>query len=221
MRHVHALLVLLPLLAGGLGVPSAMGADPPAPATRRLLREISVMEKTIDEMLLDSPNLLVYAATNVARGHYIDDYGVVFTFGVSLVARAPESPEYRFKDFKIEDKGDQIIIRREKPGAPAGERETEASAKEKATALRARQAQQYAAGREEIVQFLLDYGSTLTLLRDTQRVTISAFLRDSDYFKEQHLSRLAVSLRMSDLRGAAAGRITRDELVKRVVVEEY
>jgi hypothetical protein len=79
----------------------------------------------------------------------------------------------------------------------------------------------YKRGKEELVQALFDYGATLTALRDDQSVAIAAFLRDSDYFRENKLSRLILKARMRDLREYSAGRISDGEMRSRMTVEEY
>ena len=61
-------------------VAAAVPAD-----SRKLSREITVIEKVMDDMLLDSKNLLVYATDHNAHGLYLDEFGVVFSFNASLV----------------------------------------------------------------------------------------------------------------------------------------
>lgn len=218
---------LLTLLALGsvLLVPAWPAHAAGTPEPRRLTREIGVMEKTIDEMLLDSTNLLVYSAQNNAKGIYLDEYGVIFSFTVSLVERAGTDHVYRFKDFKIEDSGDKIVIRRDTKESDSQDDDEKAAPppgkKEAMKALRARQAEQYAAGRREMVDVLLDYGTTMTLLRDTQQIAIAVLLKDTEYFRERHISRLTLSVRVGDLRAFSAGRLSREEIQKKVREEEY
>ena len=68
---------------------------------------------------------------------------------------------------------------------------------------------------------LLDYGETLTPLRDDQWVAVAAFLSRNKFFETSGISRLLIKARMSDLRDHGKGRITESEMRSRVVVEEY
>lgn len=249
---VAGLLVLLPG-AGHAQVPLAGPPEGSSPATsRRLLRDINVMEKVIDQMLIDSRNLLVYSHENNARGLYLDEFGVLFSFQASLIDRETgqgllelqkldELKSLEALDFKIEEKdGHVIIIPKSKGKAkPAGNApeppDTPAPPGPPARAPTPgpvpklpwhsddpkEEARLYAAGKGEILDTLLDYGDTMNSLRDDQWLGIAAFLRNSDYFIDNRISRLLMKARMRDLRAYAAGRLTREQMAGRVVVEEY
>ena len=197
---------------------AAMPAD-----SRKLSREITVVEKVMDDMLLDSKNLLVYATDHNAHGLYLDEFGVVFSFNASLVDRNVNMTNYSFGGYRIEDKGDKIVVFKDKdvqhdsPSVDADSPEGKARKEKDA----ARLAGLYAAGKREIVDILLDYGPTLTTLRDDQWVAVGAFLKGNDFFQDRHISRLVIKARLSDLRAAAAGRLTRDAAAARILEEEY
>jgi hypothetical protein len=73
-----AVIALGQLLDGGPALGQAHSRD------GRLTREIGVMEGIVDQVLLDSKNLLVSGRDNT-RGLYLDEFGAVFTFDASLV----------------------------------------------------------------------------------------------------------------------------------------
>lgn len=77
----------------------------------------------------------------------------------------------------------------------------------------------YDKGKQELIDALVDYGETLTALRDDQWVAIAAFLKDNQYFSDQKMSRLVIKARIRDLR--ASGQLSRDALLGRMVIEEY
>jgi hypothetical protein len=79
----------------------------------------------------------------------------------------------------------------------------------------------YKNGKQELIQALLDYGNTLTTLRDDQSVAIAAFLRDSRYFTDNKLSHLVLKARVRDLREYSAGRLTDNDMKTRITEEEY
>ncbi len=79
----------------------------------------------------------------------------------------------------------------------------------------------YQAGKQEIIQTLLDYGDTMTTLRDDQSIAVAAFLQDSRYFLDNKFSRLLIRARMKDLRDYSAGRISETQMKARVQEEEY
>jgi hypothetical protein len=212
------------LLALALLVLAGSAAAVVPSETRKLNREITVVEKVMDDMLLDSKNLLVFSTDHNAHGLYLDEYGVVFSFNASLVDRPENMNNYSFGGYRIEDKGDKIVVYKDKAmetnRARAGSADS-AEGKARRAEDTARLAGLYAAGKREIADILLDYGPTLTSLRDDQWVAVGAFLKGSDFFQDRHISRLVVKARMSDLRAMAAGRITRDVAATKILEEEY
>ena len=79
----------------------------------------------------------------------------------------------------------------------------------------------YAAGKKEILEALLDYGDTMTSLKDDDRLVIAAFLGDNDFFQQEGLSRLVVTTTMRDLRAVSDGRLSEKELEQKIRIDEY
>ncbi|TPW05917.1 MAG: hypothetical protein FD129_2711 [bacterium] len=203
-----------------------------------MLREITVLEKVIDEMLLDSKNLLIYTAGGVTHGLYMDEFGVLFSFEASLVDRSDDIPwpkELRENyTFETDEHGNLVIRKGKKstpdaPDAPETPKPPKPGENPKSSPTpRAwidkqaiKQATLYEAGKGEIIETLIEYGESMNSLRDSQWLCFAAFLKNSDFFLEKRISRLVVKARMSDLRSYAQGRLDRKQMLAKVVEEEY
>jgi hypothetical protein len=173
----------------------------------------------------------------VTHGLYIDEFGALFSFEASLVDRDEETPwpdgmeGYSFDT----DENGNVIIRRTKPPkgkgpeTPTPPTPPKPGETPKATpAPRAwidreagKQARLYETGKAEIIDTLIEYGDSMDGLRDNQWLCFAAFLKNSDFFLENRISRLVIKAKMSDLRSYAQGRIDRKAMVAKVVQEEY
>lgn len=227
---------LVVLAAAGAAVLLSLANLAGAAAPEKVIRQIGVMEKIIDKVLVDSPNFLVQRGDN-ARGLYIDGFGVVFTFDASLVnefygLEKLFSLEDRF-EMKTDEDGNQVFVIKkgskedleaQKKDLEAkkekAEKEIEKAKKGSGDKMKDR-AKLYADGKAELVQALLDYGETLTSLGDDNSIILAAFLKDDDYFKEQKISRLLLEAKMRDLRAFASGSISAETMKSRVSIEDY
>jgi hypothetical protein len=221
----ETLLVVMVLLLG-LFSARAFAVDPPD--SRKMARQMEVMEGIIDQVLVDSPNFLVYGRKNT-YGLYFQDLGIVFTFSASLVQKKWKGEEFwSWGGVEIEEEDGQIILRRkERKDRDEGEEEEEEvekgedEEKDFAGKYRDHQERLYKRGKAEFVDVLLDYGDTITTLKDDQWVGIVAFLRDSDFFLDNRISRLVLKAKIGDLRAYSAERISQEDMVKRIVIEEF
>ncbi len=223
-------IVLAALLLGLLWITQANAAD--SPVSRKTARQIGVMERIIDEVLVDSPNFLVHGREN-ARGLYIEELGVLVTFDASLV-RGGKSDYSRIlgkwgEGFRIETESDGsrvLIIQDPEDGdEDIEELEDQDDAAEEVRSWRdrerSREERLYKRGKAEIVDVLLDYGDTLTTLSDDQWVAIVAFLRDNALFEEKKISKLVLKAKLADLRAYASEEISEEEMIKRIVEQAY
>lgn len=218
-------------LLAGLLVSQAYAVEPPV--SRKMARQIDVMERIIDQVLLDSPNFLV-GGRHDTRGLYLGDFGVVYTFAASLVER--DGDDWSFHDFggfKVfynddgkprvvfgGDDDDEYSVRgrdrdRDDDDDDDGDRRKRRSRSDRI------QERLYKRGKAELVDVMLDYGDTMTTLKDGQRVAIVAFLSDASFFKEARISRLVLTAKIDDLRAYTAERISEEEMVKRIEEQEY
>jgi hypothetical protein len=68
---------------------------------------------------------------------------------------------------------------------------------------------------------ILDYGDTLTSLESGKYLTIVGYLRDSDYFDEEGFSRLILKAKIDDIRAYGTGKISEDEMIKRITQAKF
>jgi hypothetical protein len=205
--------------------------------SRKLERELAIMERVVDQMLLDSRNFLVGATRGNTHGLYLEGYGVLLAFEASLLNKQDDTI-FDWEDFEIKDDGDVIIIRprdgkkegdekkkdRGKSDPEAGESDSDEGTvlrKSWRTRNRDREERLYNMGKDEIRDLLVDYGDSMSSLGDNQWLAIAAFLGNNLPFIEDEATRLVVKARMSDLRAYGANRITRDTMLSRIVYEEY
>ncbi|HET9232652.1 MAG TPA: hypothetical protein VFP10_00765, partial [Candidatus Eisenbacteria bacterium] len=80
--------------------------------------------------------------------------------------------------------------------------------------------ERYEKSKTELKLTLMDYGETLTGLRDDQWVGIAAFF-DNDYFDERSTDTVIIKAKMSDLRAHSAGTVNDQQMASRVTIEEY
>ena len=204
------------LLAVALLVGAAAGSSHPAHAQddakeRKMARQVGVLEKILDQVLIDSPNFVVPGRNNT-RGIFLDEFGVLLTYEASLVDKDKFDWNFDF-DFKPQIKedenGNQVIVipKRSEEDSPSPVRRGEARL--------------YERGKVEIREMLLDYGDTMTGLGDNHWLAVAAYLKDSDYFIDERISRLVIKVKMRDLRSYAAGKIDEETVLSRFVEEEY
>lgn len=208
----------------GLIASEAFGQDRPS---RKVIRQINVMEKIIDQMLLDSPNLLIFGS-DVTRGIYIEDFGCIFSFDASLVDKGDHHWDWKNFGFRVErdDDGRVVIIG---PGDDEDSEDYETHEGPDSRDLERRfrdrgvemEERLYKAGKAEIVETLLDYGDTMTSLKKGEFVTIAAALRDTNFFDRRNISRLVLKVKIDDLRAYTAGDLSEEETVRRIQMEEY
>jgi len=198
------------------------------PVSEKLKKQIGVLEKVVDEVLRDSPNLLIYDS-DPTNGVYLEEFGVIFTFQASLVDKDYdwEDAPWFIGNFRIERENGKIIIhhgdedsdeeKADEDGKAYDDEDVETWIKKKED----HDNRVYTRGKRELVEVLADYGETLTALTDDQWVAIAAFLKNSDFFKENRISHLILKARMRDLRAHSSDRMSYDDLVAKIVEEEY
>ena len=126
---------------------------------------------------------------------------------------APEAPEA--------DEGDEGGDSHGDAGEDAADAEAEARARR---AMRKRMAERdekiYARGKQEMIDFMLDFGDAIDGLRDDQMIVFVAYLRDHEFFEKNDLSHFVVRAKVGDLRAYAAGSLTEQAVVAKITQEE-
>ncbi len=201
---------------------------------KRLDRKINVMEKVLNEVLRESPHWLVGGGGDYTRSVYLDEFGVIFSFDASLVDQGIRGVDIDFeglsfledlKNIRIEQDGDKVVVFRDsdKDGKQDQDKEEEKglTIEELREKRQKREADRYQQGKDELIEALLDYGDTLTELRNDQYVAITAFLENIDLLEEQDVTHLIIQAKVNDLRQLGDGAITREQMLARIRVKEY
>lgn len=197
---------------GGVLSPARAQEDGP---TRKISRQVGVLEKVLDQVLLDSPNFLVPGRNN-ARGIFLDEFGVLLTFEASLVNKDGSGFDFEWPGgYRIEEneKGDKVIVIPKRSGSDEDE--------EGRSPRRSGEARLYERGKIELREALLDYGDTVTGLGDEHWIAIAAYLKDSEFFVNERISRLVIRVRMRDIRAYASGKIDEKTVLSRFQETEY
>lgn len=207
-----AVILGVALLAGAGG---ASLASPPS-APEKLARQIDVMSRIVDKVLLDSPNFLVHTGDNVT-GFYLPDYGAVFAFDASLTDEYFDGRVFSWwpggVEFRKEDGDKQIIIKRKHSSHDKNDNDDEAQAKDPAKL--------YDLGKEELVQMLLDYSETLSALPSGQSVVVVANVKNDKLWKGRKGPQLEIRVSGDDLKAFANDRLSESDLKSRMRIEEY
>lgn len=218
MKHAGHL-GLAVTVAGTLLAGPVMAQDSPVP--RKLKRQIDVLEQVLNQVLLDSPNFLV-SGRNAAGGLYLDEYGVLMTFSASLVQKDKEWNWSWNNKFKVEHEDGKIIVYMDDD--EADDKDADEIRKEFSEWQDKKNVQEerlYERGKTEIMDMMLDYGDTVSGLRDNQWLTVAAFLGKNDFFQDRKISHLVIKAKMADLKSYGAGSIDEKSMRERIVVEEY
>ena len=229
MTHPGRTLTVLSLAAGCLALAGTASAQNTVQMPVKLKKQITVMEKVIDEMLVDSKNLLV-ASHEPTRGIYLPEFGVLFTLEAQILT--PDRGEW-WKDwnkkFKVEtDKHGNTIVHlnddddEDNDSDKADKADKDAKKREltKKELMKDRE-ERYENGKKEIRTALMEYGYTLTGLREDQWVGIAAYIDDDDMFGDNEGETVLMRAKVSDLRAHDAGKLSDDQMASRVSVEEY
>lgn len=198
----------------------------------KLERQIKVMARVIDAVLVESPNWLVQGR-EVTEGFEDEGTGVFFTFQASLtgfgyhagsnwsfwpfigksrihITEIGDDDSDRDGDEEIRIRDGEIQIRKK------GGKWTEVDEKE----VQARQQEKYEDGKEELIECLMDFGDVLRALPAGQSVRIVARIRDVDFPKGNDVDKLTLRVGIDDLRAYADGRLSASELRSRIDIRE-
>lgn len=209
-RRMRRLPAALGVLAGVLATVFIPVSSLAGPRADRRDKEIRIMERALDDMLIESPNFLV-RSTEPTNGIYLEGRGAVFTFKTGLYSSSWRSEGDGWHWFRHDDT--RIIV-------IDGDGGTVQSGKDWRRQQLPEEERLYTAGKEEVVDTLLDFGQVLSALGDDDWLEVRARLRGAEYFHEHDLNTLRVRVRMRDVRDYLDGRLDRDAVRDRVQMEE-
>jgi hypothetical protein len=220
----------------------ALAADP----SPRLERQMQLVERAINEVLVDSPNFLV-AGSDVTQSIDDEDGGVLFLFEASLTDPDWDSHGI-LSNLHLGSGGKSVIVMKRKDGGKDEDSldldESEITVKDGQITIRGkdgkelkvfekddgessdksthpeRQLAKYERAKEELITVLLDYGEFLKALPAGAPVRIVARLHDTGLSKEKLVRKLSVRANVDDLRAYGDGKLSESEMRTRVDVRE-
>jgi hypothetical protein len=198
--------------AGALGL--ASGAD--AEVSAKLEKQIQVMERILDEVLVDSQNVLV-GSHNPSNGVYLDEFGVVFSIEAALLPMDRRGGFWDWNKMKMHKEDGKWVIDFNDDEDDSSNDKADKDDEDDADDEAKTDAELYQGAKEELITALLEYGDTLAGLQDNQSVAIAVFMDTDDFFRKRDISTLVIKAKMSDLR---SGR-SRKDMESRLVIDEY
>jgi len=229
MTHPGRMIPILSLAAGCMALATTASAQTTGQMPARLKKQIDVMEKVIDEVLIDSKNFLV-PRHEPTRGVFLPEFGVLFTFDASILS--PDRGEWwkdMGKKFRVEtDKNGTTVVHLNDDDDDDDDSDKDSQKKKEERELTRKEImkdreQRYENGKKELVGVLLDYGYTLSGLRDDQSVALVAYIEDDNGMFDMESEDQTVILRakMGDLRAHESGKLSDEATKSRITIEEY
>ncbi len=191
--------------------------DATAGDNKRISKQISIMEKILDEALVESRFALV-RSTHPTHGVYIEDYGPVFTLEVGLV-----DSEGWFggsiwsnlgKDFSIiteeDEDGEKVItIRSGSKKGKKADNEDVMGDEEK-----------YGKVKDEIIEVMRDYGDTIAKAKPNEWFTVFASPLHTSWGDDGY-HRLVLRVQMKEISAFTSGKLSEDKFAQKVQITEY
>jgi len=228
----------------------AARADAQAPAAwQAVARDAGRFEEDLDEMLLDSPNWLVSGGEN-ARAVYLDGVGLVISFQASLVGSrwTTGSSNWSWSGFRVKRHGDGWSVYDDEDeewdnDEDAADRDRKERDRARAERERAdndndnendnnnddddrdrrssRERRNFERGKEEMLDFLVDFGPDLAGLRSGESVVLIGCLDGSRFLRREKVGRVIARVSVDDLKARGDGRMNEDALRTKIVMEQY
>lgn len=232
------------LTAAGILIARAETATSGDPESR-LQRQVRVMEKGIEDMLVESPNFLVTGGGRT-RGIVVDGYGAIFSFDASLTLPGWEADHRGWGfgswfgprgsriivrkghgdgDADISIDGSDIVVEEGKVYSVDADGKKHRLSGDDGTVMdeksyREEQGKKYERAKAELVQALLDYGETLKALPAGTSVQVVACFSDLELPGDRKIEQFSVTARTDDLRSYGEGKITESQMRDRVSLKE-
>jgi hypothetical protein len=137
----------------------------------------------------------------------------------SADGRDEKAAKLEQKAKQLEDQSKQLEKKISRLGERLKGREQSIAEWNKQSAAKAEEL--YAAGKQELLQVLLDYGETMTSLKDGQWIVLAGFFDRGGILEDKKVSRLVLRVKIDELRAYSAGRLSEAEARDRIIVEEY
>lgn len=184
----------------------------------RLKKQISIMEKIIDEAMVESENALV-KSTHPTRGVYLEGYGPVFTLEVGMVDEKFQWDKlskllefgngYSVVKESKDDEGETVITIKRKKGGDEVVVDSETVSEEERWKL----------VKKELIEVVRDYGDTIARAKPDEWFTL--FATPLTKWGDKEKDRLIIRVQMKEISAYNAGSLNESDFEKRVHVSEY
>jgi hypothetical protein len=184
---------------------------------QKIVRELNMLERAIDEELVDSRSALVDHGRN-ANAIYLPGQGVVIavSFGlvgwdygmVKLTHWSGDWDDLQYYDLDDDDNDNNK------------DDDDHLTKKEIRERIKKRQAKRYVEVKQELIEILAENADLLDSVPAQEWVTVAARPRDMSW-GDQKIASVVLRMRRQDLTDRSEGRLTADALQKKVTVEEY
>jgi len=186
----------------------------------KIHKQISIMEKIIDEAMVESRNALV-RSSGCVRGVYLEGYGPVFTLEVGLVDegfgldRLSKWMElgsgYTVTREEDEEEGETIITIQKKKGKGDDDEDEEVMVTDD---------ERYELVKKELIEVIRDYGDTIARANKDEWFTLFAHPLKTSW-TTQDFRRLVIKVQMKHINDYNSGKLDEKGFKGKVVVSEY
>ncbi|MBN1825717.1 MAG: hypothetical protein JW958_05575 [Candidatus Eisenbacteria bacterium] len=184
-------------------------------------KQISIMEKIIDEAMVESRNALVRSSQCV-RGVYLEGYGPVFTLEVGLVDEGfglqklsqlmKMGSGYTVTREEDEDEGETVITIQRKKGSGDWDEDDEEMA--------VTDEERYGLVKKELIEVIRDYGDTIARASSDDWFTLFAVPLQTAW-TDKDIRRLVIKVQMKYISDFNAGKLDAAGFEKHVQIVEY
>jgi hypothetical protein len=185
---------------------------------QKVVRNLNLLERAMDELLIDSRSALVDHGRN-ANAIYIPGQGVVVAVSFGLVGW--DHNIVRFSkwdgDWDEVDFYDSLYDDDDDDRKDDDDRPTKKEIRER---IKKRQAERYVKVKQELIEVLADNADLLEDVPAQEWITIAARPRDMSW-GDKKVTSVLLRVRRQDVTDRAAGRLTAEAFQKKVTVEEY
>ena len=187
-------------------------------AQKKIYKQISIMEKIIDEAMVESRNALV-RSSGCVRGVYLEGYGPVFTlevglvdeeFGLQKLSKWMElGSGYTVTREEDDDEGETVITIQRKKGKRDKDEEYSLSDDER-----------YELVKKELIEVIRDYGDTIARASGDEWFTLFAHPLKTSW-TTQDFKRLVIKVQMKHISEYNSGKMNENAFLNKVHVTEY
>jgi hypothetical protein len=182
---------------------------------QKVVRQLNLLERAIDDELVDSRSALVDHGRN-ANAIYIPGQGVVIAVSFGLVGW-----DYNLVHLsRYKGDWDGVTWYDEDDNDDDDDHDDHMTSKEIRERIKKRQAERYVKVKGELIEVLADNADLLEDVPAQEWITVAARPRDMSW-SDRKVTSVILRVKRQDVTDRAAGKLTADAYQKKVSVEEY